>query len=151
MKCSTFLVVAAIGLAFPAFAEDQPILVPSQPFVPRLADIMGATQLRHLKLWYAGKEMNWPLANYELAQIKASFEDAMRFYPDVPVADMTTMARPAAAIDTAIHSKDAAKFATAFGGLTAACNSCHRSQGIAFIAIKLPTSSPFSNQSFPAK
>ncbi len=151
MKRSAFFAAAAIGLGFPAFAADQPILVPVQPYAPRLADIMGATQMRHLKLWYAGTEKNWPLANYELGRIRASFEDAMRFYPDVPVADMTTMTRPAAAIDTAIHVKDPAKFAAAFGELTAACNSCHRSQGIGFIAIKRPTSSPFSNQSFPPK
>ena len=151
MRHSAFLAAMAIGLGLPAFANDQPAPVVTEPYAPRLADIMGATQLRHLKLWFAGREKNWPLAIYELGQIRVSFQEAMKFYPNVPIADMTTMARPAAAIDTAIHLKDASKFAQAFGQLTVACNSCHQSQGLPFIVIRVPTSSPFSNQSFPPK
>jgi hypothetical protein len=151
MKQYIFFAAAAIGLALPARADEGNAAIPTKDYAPRLADIMGATQLRHLKLSFAGKEQNWTLANYELGQIKISFQDAMRYYPNVPIADMTIMARPAAAIDGAIQSKDASKFAAAFTDLTAACNSCHRSQGIGFISMKVPTSSPFSNQSFAPK
>jgi len=151
MRRSALLAAAIIGVGLPVFASAQPAPVVTEPYAPKLADIMGTMQLRHLKLWFAGREKNWALANYELGQIKTSFGDAMRYYPNVPIADMTTMARPSAAIDTAIHLKDAVKFAQAFGELTDACNSCHRSQGLPFIVMKVPTSSPFSNQSFPPK
>ncbi len=30
---------------------------------------MGATQIRHAKLWLVGKAKNWELANYELNEI----------------------------------------------------------------------------------
>ena len=30
----------------------------------RLADIMSGTQLRHMKLWFAGQSSNWELAAY---------------------------------------------------------------------------------------
>ncbi len=44
--------------------------------VPRLNTLMMVTQLGHFKLWYAGAVQNWPLANYELAQIRANIVDA---------------------------------------------------------------------------
>ena len=151
MKHFAVLAAAAIGLGLPSLAIGQTVAASPQPEVPRLADIMAATQLRHLKLWFAGREKNWTLANYELGQIKISFLDALRIYPNVPAADMTIMTRPAAVIDKAIQTKDLAKFTAGFGELTAACNVCHHSQGMGFIAIKVPTSSPFSNQSFTPK
>ena len=112
---------------------------------------MGTTQLRHLKLWYAGKEKNWGLAEYELGQIKESFQDAMTYYPGLPVSDMTTMAKPASRIGSAIRAKNGDMFVQAFREVTTACNACHQAQGYGYIAIKVPTSSPFSNQSFAPK
>lgn len=150
MKHPLFYVGLVAALAAPVHADDRPVTPPLQAaYAPRLGDIMGATQLRHLKLWYAGKDKNWGLAAYELGQIKDSFRDAMIYYPDLPVANMTTMAEPAARINAAIKAKNSARFARAFTALTAACNNCHRTQGYGFIVIKIPVSSPFSNQSFP--
>ncbi|MGO9391233.1 MAG: hypothetical protein ACLP2E_13555, partial [Rhodoblastus sp.] len=54
-----------------------------------LADIMGETQLRHLKLSFAGSLKNWNLADFEVAQIDKSFRRAAQLYPvfeNVPVA-----------------------------------------------------------------
>ena len=151
MKHVAILVACTVAIVWPASAEDRSAGGTSPPYVPKLGDIMGATQLRHFKLWYAGREKNWSLANYELEQIKESFQDAMTLYPGLPVADMTTMEKPAASIGAAIKAKDGRKFATAFGALTTACNACHQSQGLGFIAIKVPTASPFSNQVFVPK
>jgi hypothetical protein len=117
-------------------------------YVPRLGDIMGDTQLRHLKLWYAGKLRNWQLADYELGQIRASFEDAATLYPGIPVTDMSIVAKPLQTIGDAINAKDGAKFARAFSELTTACNACHQAIGRGFIVITAPGASPFSNQSF---
>ena len=81
MQSSALVIAVALVLMSWARADDRPITNPAQPYAPRLGDIMGATQLRHFKLWYAGKEKNWALAGYELGQIKESFQDAMTFYP----------------------------------------------------------------------
>lgn len=51
--------------------------------VPRLADIMSAVQLRHMKLWFAGGSSNWELADYELRQFRASLIEAASLYPGV--------------------------------------------------------------------
>lgn len=145
-RATLFLAAALLVLPLAAGADVQPVA--TQSYVPRLSDIMGLTQLRHFKLWYAGSQRNWPLAQYELGQIKESFRDAMTYYPGIPASNMTTMEKPSDAIATAIRTKNEAQFRTAFGQLTAACNSCHQAQGYGYIVIKLPTASPFSNEVF---
>ncbi|RTL50673.1 MAG: hypothetical protein EKK40_11165 [Bradyrhizobiaceae bacterium] len=143
------LAILCLGVVV-RLAGAQAVDTPAPPgnYVPSLGDIMSAMQLRHFKLWFAGRLKNWDLAAYELDRIKSSFADAMGFYPGIPVADMTAMGPPAQQIDEAIKAKDSKEFARAFGDLTVACNSCHQAIGRGFIVVQVPTSSPFSNQSF---
>ena len=156
MKRCAVIAALAIGMSFPVSADDQPPGKAQPPCLLRLSDIMVATQVRHFKLWYAGQVKNWELANYELAQIRASFEDAMRLSPNIPVAPMTTITQPADEVRSAIEAKDSAKFAKAIDKLTLACNSCHQAAGVGFIAIREPRTSPmltspFSDQAFRPK
>lgn len=149
--CPILAAALATGIC-PALAGDEP----EGKYAPNLGDIMGAIQLRHFKLWYAGNVKNWRLADYELGQIKASFQDAMRLYPNVPEANMTAMTQPAEEIHGAIVAKDRNKFENAFEKLTSACNSCHQAGGLDFIEMRVPLTSPmmtspFSNQSFSPK
>jgi ornithine carbamoyltransferase len=122
-------------------------------YVPRLGDIMNSVQARHLKLWLAGKALNWDLAAYELRQIKAGVVEAAVLYEGIPVTNVTTMTKPVQSVADAITAKDVRRFTLAFGELTDGCNSCHSSMQRGFIAIQQPTASPFGNQSFapPAK
>ena len=117
---------------------------------PRLGDIMGAVQLRHFKLWFAGDMNNWPLAGYELRQIHDSFSDAAMLYENVPLGDIevSMIEKPLAALGDAIKAKDHAKFARAFSDLTGTCNHCHQAAQVGYIVVRIPTASPFSNQSF---
>ncbi len=117
----------------------------------RLADIMSGTQLRHMKLWFAGQSSNWELAAYELRQFRASLIEAASLYPGIPVTNVTTMADPIEAVAGAIQAKDTRAFVTAFGSLTAECNSCHQSMERGYIVIRVPTASPFSDQVFPVQ
>jgi hypothetical protein len=122
--------------------------------IPSLADIMSATQLRHLKLAYSGIVSNWPLAGYELEQIRQSFSAAAQLYPvlnSVPLAQLIKEESepPLADLGKAIEIKNSADFTKAFARLTDACNHCHREAGVSFIVMRVPTSSPFSNQLFP--
>ena len=36
---------------------------------------MPLQQMRHIKLWFAGRAGNWPLADYEIDQLKEGFDD----------------------------------------------------------------------------
>lgn len=153
MKRRAVIAALAIGMSFPVLADDQP---PGKaPHLLRLSDIMVATQLRHFKLWYAGQVKNWELANYELAQIRASFEDATRLSPNIPVASIM-ITQPVDEVRSAIEAKDSAKFVKAIDKLTSACNSCHQAAGVGFIAIREPRTSPMltsplSDQAFRPK
>ena len=153
MKYHIVVTIVAITLATPLFAEDQSAERSQRPYLPTLADIMGVTQLRHFKLWYAGEVDNWDLAKYELGQIQTSIDDAPRHFPNIPAADMTIMREPVQEIGEAIEAKSRTKFVKAFEKVTSACNSCHTSANVGFIVIRVPRTSPmmtspFSDQSF---
>ena len=114
---------------------------------------MELIQLSHFKLWLAGNLRNWPLAEYELTQMKATLLDAKTLFPDLPGADTSAISKSADEFVEAIRAKDAAKFAAAFQRFTAECNSCHEQRGLKFIKIKVPSTSPImtsplSNQLF---
>jgi hypothetical protein len=133
--------------------QSQPAPV-ADPASPALADIMSTTQLRHLKLAYSGKVVNWALAGYELGLIQQSFDSAARHYPvfkGIPLADLIKQESepPLADLRRAIDAKSSDGFVQAFVKLTQACNRCHQAAGVGFIVIRVPTSSPFSNQLFP--
>jgi hypothetical protein len=115
---------------------------------PGLADLMGRTQLRHFKLWFAGRVRNWDLTAYELELVRGSFEDAARLFPSASLTDMKGVETPLRRLKEAVAARDGGAFDNAFKELTAACNGCHRSSGYGFIHIRVPTASPFSNQTF---
>lgn len=144
--------IAAMLVCLPpmalAVAQSQQEPMSRGENLPRLGEIMLGTQWRHIKLWFAGKEHNWNLAAYELSQIKASLTDAASLYSGIPVNDVVTMAGPIQSIDKAIQSKNSASFVKAFNELTVGCNACHRDMGREFIEIRVPGSSPFSDQVF---
>ena len=120
----------------------------SEAYEPGLGEIMALQQMRHIKLWFAGRAGNWPLADYEIDELKDGFDDVNRRLGG----DMVEKAVGAqiAALEKAVEAKDCAAFASAFDKLTAGCNSCHHTLDHAFIVIQRPTSLPYSNQSFAA-
>jgi hypothetical protein len=62
------------------------------PFDPGMGDLMNLiVQPRHLKLWLAGSEENWPLAEYEIKELRAALASVARSRPrfrDQPVGQM---------------------------------------------------------------
>ena len=117
-------------------------------YVPSLGDIMGSIQLRHVKLWFAGRSGNWELAAYELEHIRTGLEQAAILYHGIPEAYVGATVDPIKTINAAIKAKDGSEFVKGFDEFTAACNACHQGIGRAFIIIQRPTTSPFSDQSF---
>jgi hypothetical protein len=96
---------------------------------------------------------NWPLANYELAQIRTGIDRAKRLYPNNVQSNMTMMTPETDEVENAIKARDRVKFSKAYSKLTAACNTCHEATGFGFIKMRDPTlspieTSPFSDESF---
>jgi len=143
MKYLALIGASLICLILAPLANAQ-----QEVYRPRLGDLMVAIQLRHTKLWFAGKLGNWELAAYEVDQIKQSLEDAADLYRGIPAEYVTNTGDPIQAIGAATEAKDSTKFAKAFTELTATCNACHQGIGRGFIVIQVPTGSPFTDQSF---
>jgi hypothetical protein len=141
---------AALGEDTPPFAASSPPS-PGQPDTSNLVslgDIMGVTELRHIRLWYAAKSENWPLVSYEVDRITESLRRAAIIYSNIPIEDIKAVVGPLAAMRDAAAIKNTEKFVQGYSDLTNACNSCHADGSVGFIRIQTPTSSPFSDEVF---
>jgi cytochrome c556 len=118
-------------------------------YAPGLGEIMGGVQTHHAKLWYAGINDNWKLAQYEIDELKERFEQAIDVETDRPEVKMIPMMYPAIdSIKDAIGHKNLNQFKKGFKLLTASCNSCHAANNFEFNIITIPTAPPVSNQDF---
>lgn len=160
----TVFIFISIGCSFETYASEIQAAPTGklaerylENYVPGMGEIMSATQMRHSKLWFAGKSKNWGLASYELDEIKEGLDDATKYHPvfkkDAPIAAMLDefTTQPLNELERAIVGKDSSKFRTAFDKLTKACNGCHEAASQGFIVIKRPSYLPFSNQEFAAQ
>jgi cytochrome c556 len=120
-----------------------------EQYAPGLGEIMGGIQTHHAKLWYAGINDNWKLAQYEIDELKERFEQARTVETDRPEVKMIPMMYPSIdSINAAISHKNLAQFKSGFQLLTASCNSCHSANNFEFNIITIPTAPPVSNQDF---
>jgi hypothetical protein len=149
---------AAIAFAaiVPASGDNVPFAEPPLPrpgqidsgITGSLGDMMGFVQMRHIKLWYAGKAKNWGLAEYELSQLEETLSRAATRYINIPVEFIINAGKPLGDMRDAAKAKDAKKFMRGYSELTAACNGCHTAGGIGFIRIQPPTMSPYTDQAY---
>lgn len=152
----------SLSLAF-ALLTTAAVAQDSTPFTQRpnkegdapligLGELMAISQMRHIKLWQAGKAENWKLAAYEADKLRDSLYRAAGLYVNIPVSLVKSADAPIEAIQKSASSRDPRAFDKAFGALTTSCNACHQAAGLEFIRMHTPSSSPFSNQDFtPAK
>ena len=147
MRSIFVALIAAVLLAPPlASAQETSTGAVNEAFEPKIGDIMEQQQIRHIKLWFAGRGGNWPLADYEIDKLKEGFDDVNRQIGGDTIEK--AVGAPMSALGKAIEAKDRDAFKHAFDQLTAGCNSCHHSLDHAFIAIQRPALLPYSNQSF---
>ncbi len=122
-------------------------------YVPGLEQFMNVILIEHNKLWFAGKAHNWPLAEYQLGEIKEIMGDVQDFVPtfkNLPLADMldAVITKEITALEKSIEAKDYKAFTVGYDRLTAACNACHQGTENAFVVIKRPTQPAFTNQDY---
>jgi len=119
-------------------------------YVPGTGEIMnGIIQPHHLKLWRAGENGNWQLAEYERHMLMGGFTRIQKYHRDKPEAAEVVMAFPAMdAIEKAIREKDIRAFKSNFAVLTNTCNTCHQALKSGFNVIIVPSDNNFDNQSF---
>jgi hypothetical protein len=120
---------------------------------PELGEQMLTIQIRHARLWFAGKAQNWTLAAFELQEIKEAFEAVVEQNPEHAIFQPQRLAdilpamtkAPVAALRDAIDHGSKAEFEKAYDGLSAACTGCHRAAGNDFLIIQRPTAPILDN------
>ena len=118
-------------------------------YKPGLGEFMSGIQVHHNKLWFAGKNENWKLAEFEVAEIRETIDDIRKYCTDRPETNsLNIIDQPLQAVSDAIAQKNPGQFQQSFEGLTVSCNSCHSVTGHAFNVIKVSDTPPFSNQDF---
>lgn len=154
------LVAALVPVTGSAQQAAPPKDVPAQTgkdlpkaYVPGLEQFMNLILIEHNKLWFAAKARNWPLAEYQLGEIKEIMGDVQDFVPtfkNLPLADMldAVITKEVAALEKSIEAKDYGAFVAGYDRLTQACNGCHQGTGNEFIAIRRPTQPAFTNQDY---
>ncbi|MFY9600336.1 MAG: hypothetical protein WB540_08940 [Pseudolabrys sp.] len=165
MRCLTIgivLVAASLPLAVRAQAptsiqaKEAPKAAGKETpkaYVPGLEQFMNLILMEHNKLWFAAKARNWPLAEYQLGEIKEIMGDVQDFVPtfkNLPLADMldAVITKEIVALEKSIETKDYKAFTAGYDKLTQACNACHQGTENGFVVIKRPTQPAFTNQDY---
>lgn len=157
MRTALLILLTVVGLGSGSIrAQDVPFAQAPLPMPGRspmtsqrgLSDIMLAIQMRHAKLWFAGTSKNWPLAAFEVDRIRDDLLSAGMMYQNIPVSPITNASQNLDTLHKAIDGKDQKTFKSNSQALTQACNGCHLLGEVGFIEIRIPTQSPFGNQSF---
>jgi hypothetical protein len=118
-------------------------------YAPGLGEFMSGIQVHHAKLWFAGINNNWKLADFEIHEIIESLDDIQHYNTDRPEIKSIGMLLPAIdSVNKAINLKNPQLFKSSYILLTNTCNTCHKATAHEFNVITIPTITPFSNQDF---
>ena len=105
--------------------------------------------MHHAKLWFAGQNTNWKLADFEVHEIEEALEDIQKFNNDRMEAKSISMINPAMDnVSNASEQKNIHSFTSSFNLLTNTCNNCHKATEHEFNVVIIPSSLPVVNQSF---
>jgi hypothetical protein len=118
-------------------------------YKPGFGEFMTSIQMHHAKLWFAGQNKNWKLADFEVHEIEEALDNIRKFNNDRIEAKSINMINPAMdSIDSSIQRKNIKSFTSSFNLLTNTCNNCHKTTEHEFNIVTIPSSLPVVNQSF---
>ena len=121
----------------------------AETYKPGFGEFMLAIQAHHSKLWFAGKNNNWKLADFEVHEIMELVEDIQKYETERKETEKIVMIQPAIdSVNNSIQQKDQGMFIRSFNLLTNTCNNCHHAVNFEFNVVKIPETPPFSNQDF---
>jgi hypothetical protein len=121
-------------------------------YKPGFGEFMSGIQVHHAKLWFAGQNENWDLAQFEVSEIKETLENIQKYQKERKESQMVIMLNPVLdSVETSIKNKNLLVFRDKFTSLTNTCNTCHRLVNYGFNEVKIPDTPPFSNQKFKSE
>src|SRR6476620_1970651 len=116
-------------------------------YKPGFGEFMSAIQAHHSKLWFAGQNQNWKLADFEIHEIMEAVEGIQKYETERKESQKIIMINPVLdSVNSAIQQENPALFKSRYLLLTNTCNNCHRATDFAFNIVKVPDAQPFSNQ-----
>jgi hypothetical protein len=117
--------------------------------VPDQAIVMTHVAYHFANVWFAGKEGNWPLADFYLGEVRDNLKWAVRLHPvrDGP-GGQVNVAGIAESVDNtqldmlarAIHEGRGDAFVRAYDETLSACYACHEAIGKPYLRPRRPTS-----------
>ncbi|MPZ48411.1 MAG: hypothetical protein GEU75_03705 [Dehalococcoidia bacterium] len=111
-------------------------------FVPGLGTLMPEIGTRTWKLYYAAKEGNWAMAEFQAAEIRGLMMTGATTRPAYESDLKSFIAEQVNKVREAALKKDFAEFETAFQAMVAEANSYHDGAGRPYIVWKLPDYPP---------
>jgi hypothetical protein len=121
----------------------------SDSYRPGFGEFMSGIQVHHAKLWFAGQNENWKLADFEIHEIMELLDDIQKYQSDRKESKMISLLNPALdSVSAAIGQRNPKNFKNSFLLLTNTCNNCHKEVKYEFNVVKIPDTPPFTNQSF---
>ena len=121
-------------------------------YKPGFGEFMSSIQVHHAKLWFAGKNQNWKLADFEVNEIVETLDALQKYQKERKESQALPILHPAIdSVKIAIQLQNPKLFVQCFKALTNTCNTCHQSVNFAFNVVKIPDTPPFSNQDFSVR
>ena len=121
----------------------------AETYKPGFGEFMSGIQTHHAKLWFAGQNKNWALAEFEMHEIQEALDAILKFCSERPEVKQMGMINPAIdSINNAIGQKNPELFKSSFILLTNTCNKCHKATDHGFNVVTVPTNLPVVNQDF---
>ena len=121
-------------------------------YKPGFGEFMGNIQAHHAKLWYAGQNNNWKLADFEIHEIMEAVDDIKKYETERKESQLIDMITPALdSVNDAIEQENPDQFKRSYSLLTNTCNNCHHAANFEFNVVKIPDAPMFSNQDFEPK
>jgi hypothetical protein len=118
-------------------------------YKPGFGEFMSSIQIHHAKLWFAGKNQNWELADFEMHEIAETLDAIKEYQTEREESKKVDMLKPSLdAVNDAIQKKDITLFNSSYLLLTSTCNNCHKAVNFGFNVVKVPETPPFDNQAF---
>lgn len=127
---------------------------PADSWIQGDSDERWATVARHLRgldvamveigyrydeLYWAGIDSNWEYADYQVAKVMLSLQNALERRPKRRPSAEELFLPALDEVKRAVGMRDSAAFERAFGALTAGCNSCHSAEGVASFYVEPPS------------
>ncbi len=142
----------------PDLAAMQADIAHLKEVVPSQSHSMTDVGYQFANLWFAGKEKNWPLAEFFLNESRQHIAWTIRIRPirkdsagnsvDLKSIFDVISNGPLKNLTEAIKNKDEAKFETSYKQMLNGCTSCHIASDKPFLHLVVPQSPPQTIVSF---